>query len=58
MCTKPRHLDVTGIGWERFAELALGYPLPIYALGGRRTELLETTMRHNAHGIALLSGTW
>lgn len=52
------HPDQPGMGWETFAELARDYPLPIYALGGMRTELLETAMRHGAHGIALLSGIW
>jgi 8-oxo-dGTP diphosphatase len=52
------HPDVAGMGWERFAELARDYPLPVYALGGMRPELLETAMRHGAHGIALLSGIW
>ena len=52
------HPGMAGMGWERFAELARDYPLPIYALGGMRTELLETAMRHGAHGIALLSGIW
>ncbi len=52
------HPDVAGMGWERFAGLVRDYPLPIYALGGMRPELLETAMRHGAHGIALLSGIW
>ncbi len=52
------HPDVAGMGWEKFAALARDYPLPIYALGGMRNELLETAMRHGAHGIALLSGIW
>ncbi len=52
------HPEVAGMGWERFAALARDYPLPIYALGGMRPELLETALRHGAHGIALLSGIW
>ncbi len=52
------HPDVAGMGWDGFAQLARDYPLPIYALGGMRPELLETAMRHGAHGIALLSGIW
>lgn len=52
------HPGEPGIGWQRFAELVRGYPLPVYALGGMRPELLDTARRHGAHGIALLSGIW
>ena len=47
------HPDEPGMGWERFAERVRGYPLPVYALGGMRPELLETAMRHGAHGVAV-----
>lgn len=33
-------------------------PLPVYALGGMRPDLLTTAQQHGAHGIALLSGIW
>jgi len=52
------HPGVSGMGWEKFAQLVAGRPTPVYALGGMRRELLETAMRHGAHGIALLSGVW
>lgn len=52
------HPGEAGMGWERFAELVRGYPLPVYALGGMRPELLDTAMRHGAHGVALLSSIW
>lgn len=52
------HPGEPGMGWEKFAERVRGYPLPVYALGGMRPELLDTAMRHGAHGIALLSGIW
>lgn len=52
------HPDVPGMGWARFAELTRHYPLPVYALGGMRVELLDTAMQHGAHGVALLSGIW
>lgn len=52
------HPGEPGIGWQRFAELVRSYPLPVYALGGMRPELLDTAMQHGAHGIALLSGIW
>ena len=52
------HPGQPGMGWESFAALTRDYPLPIYALGGMHTELLDTAMAHGAHGIALLSGIW
>lgn len=54
----PTHPEAEGIGWDRFAELAQDSPLPVYALGGMRPELLDTAMRRGAHGIALLGGAW
>ena len=33
-------------------------PLPVYALGGMQSGLLDTARGHGAHGIALLSGIW
>ncbi|MHB1141680.1 MAG: Nudix family hydrolase [Sulfuricaulis sp.] len=54
----PTHPDAAGMGWEKFAALMKNYPLPVYALGGMKPELLDTAMRHGAHGISLLSGIW
>lgn len=52
------HPGVPGMGWEKFATLTHHYPLPVYALGGMQTDMLETAMHHGAHGVALLSGVW
>lgn len=52
------HPGVPGMGWQRFAELARDYPLPIFALGGLRNDDLAVAMCHGAHGIALRSGAW
>ncbi|OGI39635.1 MAG: DNA mismatch repair protein MutT [Candidatus Muproteobacteria bacterium RBG_16_62_13] len=54
----PTHPEAAGMGWDRFATLIHNYPLPVYALGGMKPELLDTAMQHGAHGIALLSGIW
>lgn len=54
----PTHPDVPGMGWEKFAGLVRDTPLPVYALGGMKLELLDTAMHHGAHGIGLLSGIW
>jgi len=52
------HPDRPGMGWSGFESLAHDCPIPVYALGGMKLELLDTAMQHGAHGIALLSGIW
>jgi 8-oxo-dGTP diphosphatase len=52
------HPGAPTLGWERFAELCADLPMPVYALGGMQTGMLDTAMSHNAHGVALLSGIW
>lgn len=54
----PTHPEAAGIGWAAFAALAHSSPLPIYALGGMRADMLPTAMQHGAHGIASLSDMW
>lgn len=54
----PSHPGERGIGWARFQALTRNYPLPVYALGGMKVEMLDTAMHHGAHGVALLSGIW
>lgn len=46
------------LGWEGFAEMAAGLPLPVYALGGLTHADLADARRAGAHGIALLRGAW
>lgn len=50
------HPEAAGLGWGGFAALVRDYPLPVYALGGMRPDLLETAMRHGAHGISMMRG--
>jgi 8-oxo-dGTP diphosphatase len=52
------HPGAPTLGWERFAELCLDLPMPVFALGGMRLDMIETAMTHSAHGVALLSGIW
>ena len=52
------HPGVTGLGWKKFEELTRGYPLPVYALGGMKPDLLGTAMRHGAHGIGMHAAIW
>jgi len=52
------HPGEPGIGWQGFSELIRDLPMPVYALGGMKPELLDVARQHGAHGIALLSGAW
>ncbi|MEZ5543544.1 MAG: Nudix family hydrolase [Pseudomonadota bacterium] len=52
------HPGAPTLGWDGFASACAGMPMPVYALGGMRTDMLDTARAHNAHGIALLSGIW
>ena len=52
------HPGQATLGWEHFSELCMDMPMPVYALGGMRADMLETAMTHSAHGIAMLSGVW
>lgn len=52
------HPDAPGLGWERFAAIAIASPMPIFALGGMTPGLMQTAWRHGAHGVALLRGAW
>jgi len=52
------HPGVQTLGWERFAQLARGATLPVYAIGGLGPEDLDPARRSGAHGIAMIRGAW
>jgi len=52
------HAGAATIGWERFAQLAHGATLPVYAIGGLRAGDLCAAWQAGAHGIAMISGAW
>ena len=52
------HPDAPALGWQAFAAIAAGSPIPIFALGGMRSDLQKTAWQHGAHGIALLRAAW
>jgi 8-oxo-dGTP diphosphatase len=54
----PSHPDARPLGWQRFAELAAGSPMPVYALGGLSAEDLDVAIAHGAHGVALRRAAW
>jgi 8-oxo-dGTP diphosphatase len=52
------HPDRAPLGWERFAELVEGSPVPVYAIGGLVPSDLDAAMRAGAHGMAMLGAAW
>lgn len=52
------HADTQPLGWSGFSDLAAGYPLPVYALGGMQIADLHTARLHGAHGIAMQRSIW
>jgi 8-oxo-dGTP diphosphatase len=52
----PSHPAAAGLGWDEFARLIDGAPIPVYALGGMALEMLDTARLNGAHGIALMRG--
>ena len=50
------HPGAAGIGWDEFARLVERSPLPVFALGGMKAEMLAGAGARGAHGIALLRG--
>ena len=50
------HPGAAGIGWLEFARLVERSPVPVYALGGLRPEMLDAACSRGGHGIALMRG--
>jgi 8-oxo-dGTP diphosphatase len=46
------------LGWDSFARLIQGFPLPVYAIGGMRDGDLPIARANGAHGIAMMRGAW
>lgn len=52
------HPEAAPLGWERFAQIAQGATLPVYAIGGLQPTDLEDAWRAGAHGVAMIRGAW
>jgi 8-oxo-dGTP diphosphatase len=52
------HPDAPALGWEKFAAIAAGASIPVYALGGLKLADMHTAWQHGAHGVALLRQAW
>jgi 8-oxo-dGTP diphosphatase len=46
------------LGWLRFAQIARGATLPVYAIGGLAPADLPDAWRAGAHGIAMIRAAW
>jgi 8-oxo-dGTP diphosphatase len=46
------------LGWARFAELARGASIPVYAIGGLTRADIRQAWRAGAHGVAMIRGAW
>jgi 8-oxo-dGTP diphosphatase len=47
------HPGAPALGWERFAALVAGLPMPAYAIGGLTRADLREAWQRGAHGVAL-----
>ena len=54
----PSHPQAPPLGWQRFAELVSGSPIPVYALGGLNRADIDLAVAHGAHGVALRRAAW
>jgi 8-oxo-dGTP diphosphatase len=54
----PSHPDAQPIGWDGFRDAVDAAAMPVYALGGMRSDLLATAWRHGAQGIAGIRDLW
>ncbi len=52
------HAGMPLLGWDGFARLARGAPIPVYAIGGLKATDLDEARRHGAHGLAMIRGAW
>ena len=46
------------LGWERFADIARGTSIPVYAIGGLQRVDLPAAWAAGAHGVAMIRAAW
>jgi 8-oxo-dGTP diphosphatase len=52
----PSHPQAAGLDWDKFADEISATTIPVFALGGMKTEFLARAQSHGGHGIALMRG--
>ncbi|MDQ5902437.1 MAG: 8-oxo-dGTP diphosphatase [Pseudomonadota bacterium] len=50
----PTHPDAPSLGWQAFEQMVDLSPLPVFALGGMKPEMMSEAWSHGAHGLALM----
>lgn len=48
------HPEAKSMGWDEFGRLIEQSPIPVFALGGMKPEMLDLAREKGAHGIALM----
>lgn len=54
----PTHPNDLGMGWEKFAQLVQGLPMPVFAIGGTGPANIDRAWQAGAHGVAGISAYW
>ncbi len=52
------HPEMVGMGWQVFSERVANVPVPVFALGGMKSEDMILAKQAGAQGIAAISGFW
>jgi 8-oxo-dGTP diphosphatase len=52
------HPGDAGIGWENFATMITGLPMPVYAIGGLSSADLPDALAAGAQGVAAIRAAW
>jgi len=52
------HPDAVPLGWQAFADLVQQAVMPVYALGGMKSDDVGLARLHGGQGIAAISGLW
>lgn len=52
----PTHPESSGLGWAEFARRIANCPIPVFALGGLRSEMMTEAQQQGAHGLAMMRG--
>jgi 8-oxo-dGTP diphosphatase len=52
------HPGAPHLGWQKFASIAAGASIPVYALGGLTLADMQAAWENGAHGISLLRQAW
>lgn len=52
------HYSAKPLGWDKFKDLVEQVNIPVFALGGMRTDDMNKYYEYGAQGVSVLSGVW